>query len=114
MREPMEFLVDMDELSLCFPNVMLVVWHPVGACGIDGWSPSRLNDLTLLMAEGCLPIGFVAMDDNLEPCAMTPTYEFGFSPVVSDLLHEAYYRRMEGRFASQGQIIRQRLEELGS
>jgi hypothetical protein len=72
--EALELLAKSFELSCDMPHVTLVVVWDKSVCGIDSWwkTDDQARILEGLLRQDGIPVGWIGMDENLDPLAVIP------------------------------------------
>jgi hypothetical protein len=104
-REPREVLADAGKVAPWFPTTLLLVCHSLGNRLVDMDSKTRLHDLTSLMLQGAVPVGFVGMDENLDLAGVVPLEEFRDAEWAVRILHQAYCERTFGTCETASRVI---------
>lgn len=72
--EALDLLAHSFNLSCNMPHVTLVVVWDKNVCGIDSWwkADDQARILEGLLKQNGIPVGWIGMDENLDPIAMVP------------------------------------------
>jgi hypothetical protein len=72
--DTLDLLAKSFELSCDMPHVTLVVVWNESVCGIDSWwkTEDQARVLEGLLQQDGIPVGWIGMDENLDPIAVVP------------------------------------------
>lgn len=88
----LDLLAKSFELSCDMPHVTLVVVWDQHVCGVDSWwkTDDQQRVLEGLLRQNAIPVGWIGMDENLDPIAVVPLKGELPEPLEREILIDAH------------------------